>query len=254
MFVKQLIAYLAICLTKNTFNMRMIKNYKIIIVLCLFEGLFMSFIFSQDKHGYITKLGTNLFYREVQDANRTVLKMNEIRPITAGMDGLTVTFNFTVNLRLVTKPLKLLSFTNSSESNSYIDFFYDSGTITVRRKYGPGSEYYYDYQLYDPLFTIDSGVVMWEIYIFFTGYFIWIETRDTRKVANNRYHAPLFIGIDSPRFKFMDNFLNRSSSAILIFGDPNPSTVFTMPEEIGVYEFKYSDLRSTLNNEFSRDN
>lgn len=217
--------------------------------------MFASFVFSQDKHGYITKLGTNLFYREVQDANRTVLSMNEIRPVTAGMDGLTVTFYFTANLSKVTKPLKLLSFTNSTEDKSYIDLFYDKGTITVRRKYAPGSEYYYDYHLYDPMFTIDSNAVMWEVHIFFTGSFFWVETRDTRGVANNRWHAPLFIGVDSPpRFSFMNDFINRSLQAKLIFGDPNPSTTFTMPEEIGIYEFKYSELRSRLNNEFSKDN
>ena len=235
--------------------MRMIKYLKVIVALFFLESLFISFVFSQDKHGYITKLGTNLFYREVRDANRTVLSMSEIRPVTAGMDGLTVTFYFTANLSQITKPLKLLSFTNGTEDKSYIDFFYDNGTMTVRRKYAPGSEYYYDYRLYDPMFTIDSGAVMWEVHIFFTGYFFWIETRDTRGIANNRWHAPLFIGIDfSPRFSFMDDFLNRSSQAKLIFGDPNPLTTFTMPEEIGIYEFKYSELRSRLNNEFSKDN
>ncbi len=132
------------------------------------------------------------------------------------------------------------------------------------------------------MFTIDSNAVMWEVHIFFTGSFFWVETRDTRGVANNRWHAPLFIGVDSPpRFSFMNDFINRSLQAKLIFGDPNPSTTFTMPEEIGIYrslqaklifgdpnpsttftmpeeigiyEFKYSELRSRLNNEFSKDN
>ena len=52
----------------------------------------------------------------------------------------------------------------------------------------------------------------------------------------------------------MNGFLTRSPLAKLVFGDPNPSTTFTMPEEIGIYEFKNSELRSTLNNEFSKDN
>lgn len=104
------------------------------------------------------------------------------------------------------------------------------------------------------MFTIDSGAVMWEVHLFFTGFSFWIETRDTRKSVNNRWHAPLFIGIDSPRFHIMNGFLTRSPLAKLVFGDPNPSTTFTMPEEIGIYEFKYSELRSTLNNEFSKDN
>ena len=62
-----------------------------------------------------------------------------------------------------------------------MDLFYNAGTFTVRRKYNPGSEYYYDYHLYDPMFTIDSGAVMWEVHLFFTGFSFWIETRDTRK-------------------------------------------------------------------------
>ena len=232
--------------------MRASRYYKIMVSLLFFE--IISSILSQDKHGYITKLGKNLFYREVHDANRTTLGMNEIQPVTAGMDGLTVTFYFTANLSQVNKPLKLLSFTNSTENNSYVDIFYDTGTITVRRKYGPGSIYYYDYHLYDPMFTVDSGAVMWEVHVFFTGFSFWIETRDTRQAVNNRWHAPLFIGIDSPRFNFMNDFLIRSPLAKLVFGDPNPSTTFTIPEEIGIYEFKYSNLRSTLNNEFSKDN
>ena len=236
--------------------MRMMMKYlKIIIALFFFEGLFISSVFSQDKHGYVKRFGKNLFNREVRDANRTILGMNEIQPVTTGMDGLTVTFYLTVNLRQVTRPLKLISFTNGTESNSYMDLFYNAGTITVRRKYAPGSQYYYDYHLYDPMFLTDPAVVTWEIHAFFTGYFFWIETRDTRKTANNRWHAPLFIGIDSPpRTSYMNDFLNRSSQAKLIFGDPNPSTTFTMPEEIGIYEFKYSELRTTLNNEFSKDN
>lgn len=235
--------------------MRMTKYLKITIALFFFKGLFISSVFSQDKHGYITRLGKNLFNREVRDANRTILGMNEIQTVTTGMDGLTVTFYLTVNLGQVTRPLKLISFSNGTESNSYMDLFYNAGTITIRRKYAPGSEYYYDYHLYDPMFLVDAAVVTWEVHVFFTGYFFWIETRDTRKTANNRWHAPLFIGIDSPpRASYMDDFLNRSSQAKLIFGDPNPSTAFTMPEEIGIYEFKYAELRTTLNNEFSKDN
>ena len=143
------------------------KYLKIIITLFFFEGLFISSVFSQDKHGYVTRLGKNLFNREVRDANRTILGMNEIQPVTTGMDGLTVTFYLTVNLRQVTRPLKLISFTNGTESNSYMDLFYNAGTITVRRKYAPGSQYYYDYHLYDPMFLTDPAVVTWEIHALF---------------------------------------------------------------------------------------
>ena len=234
--------------------MKIIESYKNLIVTFFWGILLSSSVFSQDKHEYITKLGKSLFYREVSDANRTVLSMNEIQPVMAGMDGLTVAFYFRANLNEVTKPLKLLSFTNSTEDKSFVDIYYDSATITVRRRYEPGSEYYYDYHLYDPMFIVESGTVLWEIHIFFTGFFFWIETRNARMLTNNRWHAPVFIGIDSPRFSFMKNYLNRSSLAKLIFGDPNSSVVFTMPEEISIYEFKYSELRSTLNNEFSKDN
>ena len=35
---------------------------------------------------YATPLGKSVFYREVTDANRTVLRMSEVGPLSAGVD------------------------------------------------------------------------------------------------------------------------------------------------------------------------
>ena len=118
----------------------------------------------------------------------------------------------------------------------------------------PRSELYYDYNLYDPMFTVDEGVTTWEVRLFFTGYFLWIETRDTHKLLNNKWHAPIFFGINLPQMNYMGNYLARSSSSYLIFGDPNPSTTFTMPDEIAIYEFKYAELKNELQTNFCEDN
>ena len=53
---------------------------------------------------------------------------------------------------------------------------------------------------------------------------------------------------------YMGNYLGRSSSSYIILGDPNPSTTFTMPSEISMYEFKYTELKDALQTHFCEDN
>ena len=230
------------------------KNFNLRFQLFLVGLMTFLNIFSQDNHNYGTPLGKSLFYREVRDANRTILRMSEIAPVTSGMDGLTVVFNMRQNLSQLSRPLKLLSFTNGTEENSYLDIFYDSGTIVVRRKLSSGSNNYYDYILYDPMFTVNQGVSQWEVHLFFTGFFLWVETRDTRKLLENKWRTPIFFGINLPDHNYMNDYLGRSNSSIIVFGDANPSATFTMPDEIAIYEFKYIELRKELQTHFCEDN
>jgi hypothetical protein len=115
-----------------------------------------------------------------------------------GSDGLMVSFRLRCNLDQIHRPLKLLSFTTTDESNSFLDILYDSGTLTFRRKMSPGSKYYYDYNLFDPMFQRTGDELTWEIRVFFTSYFFWVETRDTRILLGRHYHAPIFFGVDLP--------------------------------------------------------
>lgn len=229
-------------------------NYKRICTAFLLLLILVSInSYSQDNHNYQTPVGKSLFVRDVQDANRTILSMNEIQPLSSGQDGLMVAFTVQADLSQVTKPLKLLSFTMDTEANSYLDIFYQGETIMFRRKFAPGSPYYYDYDLYDPMFSEEVGVTTWEVKVFFTGYFFWIETRNTRKVTENKWHAPVFFGINLPGTDYMAKYLSRDASAKLVFGDNNPSATFTMPEEIAVYEFKYTALKDELQANFCND-
>lgn len=231
------------------------KSVKLRCILLLVGLMTIANSFSQDKHSYATPLGKSIFHREVRDANRTVLRMSEVGPITAGIDGLVLVFNMRQDLSKVARPLKLVSFNSTSEeANSHLEIYYDKGTITIRRKTAPNSVYYYDYNLYDPMFTVDGGVVQWEVHLYFTAYFLWIETKDTRKTTNNKWHAPIFFGINLPEMNYMGNYLGRSSSSYIIFGDAAPSTTFTMPDEIAMYEFKYADLKNELQTHFCEDN
>ena len=202
------------------------KSLNLKFVLLLVGLMTVINLYAQDKHNYATPLGRSVFHKEVRDANRMVLRMSEVSPLSSGID----------------------------EANSHLEIYYHEGTITLRRRMAPKSELYYDYNLYDPMFTVDEGVTTWEVHLFFTGYFLWIETRDTHKVLNNKWHAPIFFGINLPQMNYMGNYLARSSSSYLIFGDSNPSTTFTMPNEVAIYEFKYTELKDELQTHFCEDN
>ena len=105
------------------------ESFKLRCVLLLVGLMTIMNLFSQDKHDYATPLGKSVFYREVTDANRTVLRMSEVGPLSAGVDGLVVSFNMRQNLSQVTRPLKLLSFNSTSEeANSHFEIYYSAGT------------------------------------------------------------------------------------------------------------------------------
>lgn len=107
------------------------KIWRILLVFLLLS----SGVYAQDKHSYATPLGKSIFYREVRDANRTVLRMSEVGSISAGTDGLVLVFNMRQDLSKVTRPLKLVSFNSTSEeANSHLEIYYHQGTITIRRK------------------------------------------------------------------------------------------------------------------------
>lgn len=208
---------------------------------------------SQDRHDYITRLGSNVYFDERSDFNGMVVPMSALFPLSDGTDGLAVTFSLTADLTHTTSPIRLLTFISGNPTGDILQLLYDSGTVTVRKRMRPGSPYYYDYHLYDPLFVLGQSTVTWDIHVFFTGFAFWIETCDTHLTTANRWHAPLFIGIDTPWHAAMDGFISRSAEAKIAFGDPNPPTSIRMPGEIGIYEFNYSSLRTTLNREFSKD-
>lgn len=207
-------------------------------------------VMAQDNYNYQTPIGESLYYEEVNDANGKVLSMDNIKAISSDNDGLAIIFSIKLDLTKVVEPIKLISFTASNVENSYLDVFYHDETLIFRKKFSPGSQYYYDYKLYDPLFVADAGVTKWEIKLLFTGFFMWIESRYTNKLLNNKWHAPLFFGINLPENDFMSSFLNRSSTAKLIFGDRDSMAIFTMPDEIEVREFNYGKLKDELQNNF----
>lgn len=222
-----------------------------VIILILIQGLSGLSVHAQDKHGYDTPLGRSVFYRNVTDAVGTTVSMSEISSLSQGVDGLMVLFNLRADLSGA-QPLKLLTFTLQDEANSIIDIFYDSGTLRIDRRFQ--GDYKYDYILYDPLFVQDQGTLTWEVRVYFTSSFFWFQTRNTRQVTNNKYHCPLFFGLDKPGNKSMDRFLKRESAAKIMFGSSTHPVGVTMPDEIAIYEFKYSELRNTLNDNFSKDN
>lgn len=231
----------------------MIKfTQKLIIVLLVFFAFQKTA--SQDNYHYSTPImGNRLYFKQVTDANRNVIKMSESTPISEGNDGLMLSFMLRCNLDQINEPLKLVSFTTSTEENSFMDVFYDDGTLTFRRKLTPGSPSFYDYNLFDPMFQQTGQELTWEIRIFFTSYFFWIEIRDTRILVGRKYHAPVFFGINLPNDDFMGKYLSNSSQARFILGDSNEEFPFSMPSEVSIYEFKYKELKDELQNHFCEE-
>lgn len=210
-------------------------------------------LFAQDDHNYNTPLGKSLFFETVIDADRASISMNELSPLSTGMDGLTVVCHLMAQLNLMTSDqiLKIMTFTQDTEENAFLEIYYQNKTIMVRRRITPGSKYYYDYNLYDPMFLATSESTTWAVHVYFTGYYLWIETRDYDKLTGNRWHAPIFFGINLPGQDYMKNYLGRSKNAKVIFGDAHPPVIFTMPDEVSVYEFNYANLKDELQNHFS---
>lgn len=229
------------------------KNINLKLILSLIGLMVISEIFAQDDHNYRTPIGKSLYFSTVTDADRSSISMNELSPLSANMDGLTVVCHLRAKFNQMTaaQKLKLMSFTQDTEENAFLEIYYQNKTIMIRRKIAPGSEYYYDYDLYDPMFLATSESTVWGIAVYFTGYYFWIETRNYDKTTDNRWHAPIFFGINLPEQDYMKNYLSRSKNAKVIFGDPHPPVVFTMPDEVSVYEFNYADLKDALQNNFS---
>lgn len=228
------------------------RNIKAYLIAILVLPLSLS-LRSQDNHDYATPTGKSVYFRNVNDANRIALYMNEIQPVSEGATGLMVMFNLRADLSKISSPLKLLSFSLSSERDSHIDIFYTNKTLMFRRKLEGGSPYYYDYDLYDPMFSVEDGEVVWEVKIFFTGYFFWIETRNTNKLLSNKWHAPIFFGLNLPNQDIMSKFLQRSENAVIILGDADTNALFTMPEEVMMCEFDYASLKDELQKNFCND-
>lgn len=212
-------------------------------------------VYSQDKHDYVTPLEKNLYHKVVQDANGMVLPMTELSTVSAGKDGLALVFYLRTVLKNVKEPLKLVSFMMGSESNTFMEIYYHNGTLSFHRRINllePNLAY--DYELFDPLFDISESELTTKISIFFTSSFFWIETGSPSVVVADKRHSAIFFGIDPPTYTFMNKFLTKDLRAKVKFGDPNSKVIFTMPEEVNVYEFNYKNLKNELQAHFCDNN
>ncbi|WP_270570879.1 hypothetical protein [Bacteroides eggerthii] len=229
-----------------------IKRYQILLLLCIILSVNL---YGQDKRDYITPKGMELYYRLVQDANGWVLPMADIAAVSAGKNGLALTFYLRTNLKNITKPLKLVSFMMEYETNTFMEIYYIDGTISFRRRVNLSSPVlYYDYKLFDPLFDIPAGEATFKISVFFTSSFFWLETGSSSPLVKDKRHSAVFFGLDAPTYTFMDKFLKRDQKAKIKFGDPDSKIIFTMPEEISINEFNLKELKDELQTHFCEDN
>lgn len=230
----------------------LINKYKIAFLLLIIASINL---YAQDKRDYLTPLGMELYHRVVRDANGLILPMTDIAAVSAGKNGLALTFYLKTTLKNVTEPLKLVSFMMEKEANTFMEIYYTGGTLSFRRRVNLLTPVlYYDYKLFDPLFDIPAGEATFKISVFFSSSFFWLETGSPSPLLKDKRHTAVFFGIDAPTYTFMDKFLKRNLKAKVKFGDPVSKVLFTMPEEINVHEFNLKDLKNELQTHFCSDN
>jgi hypothetical protein len=152
---------------------------------------------------------------------RTV-SMNQLSVLGSTEDGLMVSFDMDLNLYSEeNKPV----ITFSDSINDIINIRYSQRTITAKRSNRVnGNSVSYDYHLFDPLFEDTTGIVTWQIKVYFTSSFMFIVAG--KKRSDYKYMSPLYFGLDH-REKYPDSesimykYINRSSSAIIKLGDIN---------------------------------
>lgn len=213
--------------------------------------------YAQDNHNYATPLNETVYTITQDDATGYILPMSYLSNIPTGRDGLTFEFSISGDLKDLPngKQVRILGFytgeSTPGDNGCFLELYYKDSTISIRRRLAQGSSAYYDYELYDPMFSSNTDFSEWVVTVYVTGYYIWMQTKDTTKFIDNYWHAPIFFGINLPSQDFMSQYLSRSNLARVIFGDPASPVAYKIPHEISIYAFTYANLKDELQKNFS---
>ncbi|WP_202702750.1 T9SS type A sorting domain-containing protein [Flavobacterium sp. UGB4466] len=209
--------------------------------------------FSQaGPYSYFAPYGNNVFTSKSEaDHNSQVLIANQMDNLSQSKDGLVIICDF----EAPKNGDQLLSF--ESSKGRFLEVFYQNQTVMLRRYHENGT--YYDYLLFDPLFTLKDQTpvdAVWTVRYFFTARFMWIEVqiKQTTIPINTQYLSATYFGLD---YKFndanspMNEFLKRTSTAKIRVGSNANSTKFKIPGIVKIHEFNYSELKDHVQTHFS---
>lgn len=229
--------------------------YKILITIWAFTFIICNSL-AQDKRDYITPQDRSVYYKQISDANGLIISMDQLSELSPQKNGLSITFFLKADLSSIVTPLKLLSFMYDVETNTFLEIFYHNGTIMIRRRVNLlEPKLSYDYELFDPLFDIESGKIDTKLVsIFFTRDFFWIETGSSVITVPDKRHSAIFFGLDIPTYTFMSKYLQRDLKAKIKLGDSSISGQISMPGEVNIYEFNQDNLIKELQTNFCDNN
>lgn len=222
-----------------------IMRYALIFCAILISGFQMG-AWAQD-FDYDTPLGKQIHRYNLSPLNQYTISAQEWGSAATGFNGLTVVamINIPPNLHA-----ELFNFYNKN-NEKYMTIFHEQGTLSIRR-YKPnnsvGNFQSYNYILYDRLFN--SKYDTWEIRLYFTSNFIWIQT--TPVISGQTlpsYLSPVYFGVDNMLQKnnFSD-FINADDSNTRIVVGNN--IINQGVRQVAVYTFQYDDLRKDIQQKF----
>lgn len=202
---------------------------------------------AQGPFTYDTPLGKKIHTYSLSPQNTYSAYAQEWGGAATGFDGLTVVamINILPNVKS-----EVFQFYNRS-NEKHLTVFYEDGTLNLRRvrpRNSVGNFEYYDYVLYDRMF--ESGYDTWEVRLYFTSDFLWVQTTPVTSSGNEKsYLSPIYFGLDNMLQKDnMYDFINASDSNTRIVIGSN--FISNGVKQVAVYAFQYVDLRKDIQDNF----
>lgn len=199
-------------------------------------------------YDYDTPLGKQIHRYNLSPLRQYTISAQEWGSAATGFNGLTVVAMMKIHPDIYKEVFQFYNKNNEK----YMTVFHEKGTLSFRRwkpKGSVGNFEYYDYKLYDRLF--DSPYYTWEIRLYFTSNFMWIQTTPIIPGGNalSSYLSPVYFGLDNMLQKnnFYD-FINAVDSNTRIVVGSNFIEDGVM--QVAVYAFQYDDLRNDIQQNF----
>lgn len=228
------------------------KIIKLILIIILLTTISFVNEIGAQPYAYNTPLDKEIYSESASGKSSFIIRPTDWIAPTADRDGITITT--VIQMDPATKEnVDICTFydNRSGKLEPIVKIFFDNYTFCFRRYLS--ETVYYDYILYDRLFTDDSWKVnKWNVRIYFTAVSFWIQTYLKDTVGQN-YLSPTFFGLNILNNDFMKRILQRDQAMWILLGTENPAhiPIFQIEDGYSVYAYNYNELRLDIHNKFS---
>jgi hypothetical protein len=170
------------------------------------------------------------------------ISMNEVSAFDNSIyDGIMLNFTMYMDTDNSIHTTTLVSFSDDDLNNGnlpIIRIYYKKPSLFIRRYYADNLSKYYDYMVYDNLYT---STTFYEIKLYVTANFIFIVTNNT---TNEYFLSPIFFGLNLLPYSYsMTKFLNRSNKAFIGIGSIGDDAPYI--SYVKLYAFSYNRKTGT---------